>query len=107
MLKKEMGHLDWSKSAQELHCLIRGLDPWPSAYGFIDKRRFRFFKPQVISGEVTEKPGTLCRADKNGVLIATGKDYLLVREIQPEGKKRMCVQACICGMQLPLGEQFT
>ncbi len=107
MLKKEMGHLSWSKAAQELHCLIRGLDPWPSAYGFIDKRRFRFFKPQVIPGEVTEKPGTLCRADKNGVLIATRKDYLLVREIQPEGKKRMCVQACICGMKLPVGEQFT
>ncbi|MCI5168451.1 MAG: methionyl-tRNA formyltransferase, partial [Candidatus Electrothrix sp. GM3_4] len=51
--------------------------------------------------------GTLCRADKNGVLIATGKDYLLIREIQPEGKKRMCVQACICGMKLPLGEQFS
>ncbi|MCI5191062.1 MAG: methionyl-tRNA formyltransferase, partial [Candidatus Electrothrix sp. AS4_5] len=48
MLNKEMGQLDWSKSAQELHCLIRGLDPWPSAYGFIDKRRFRFFKPHVI-----------------------------------------------------------
>lgn len=107
MLKKEMGQLDWTKSAQELHCLIRGLDPWPSAYGFIDERRFRFFKPQVIAGEVTEKPGTLCRADKNGVLIATGKDYLLIREIQPEGKKRMCVQACICGMKLPIGEQFT
>ncbi|MCW5201700.1 MAG: methionyl-tRNA formyltransferase [Candidatus Electrothrix communis] len=107
MLKKEMGQLDWSKSATELHCLIRGLDPWPSAYSFIDKRRFRFFKPQVIQGEVKEKPGTLCRADKNGVLIATGKDYLLIREIQPEGKKRMCVQACICGMKLPIGEQFS
>jgi methionyl-tRNA formyltransferase len=106
MLKKEMGHLDWNKPAQELHCLIRGLDPWPSAYGFIDKRRFRFFRPLVIPGEVTEEPGTLCRADKNGVLIATGKDYLLVREIQPEGKKRMCVQACICGMKLPVGGQF-
>lgn len=107
MLNKEMGQLDWSKSAQELHCLIRGLDPWPSAYGFIDKRRFRFFKPHVIPGKVQEKPGTLCRADKKGVLIATGKDYLLIREIQPEGKKRMCVQACICGMKLPIGEQFS
>lgn len=106
MLKKEMGHLDWSKSADELHCLIRGLDPWPSAYGFIDSRRFRFFKPQVVAGEVKEPPGTLCRADRNGLLVATGKDYLLIREIQPEGKKRMCVQACICGMKLPVGEQF-
>lgn len=105
-LDKEMGHIDWNRPAAELHCLIRGLDPWPSAYGFISGRRFRFFKPQVMPGEVRETPGTLCRADRDGVLVATGKDYLLIREIQPEGKKRMCVQACICGMQLPLGEQF-
>lgn len=107
MLAKEMGHLDWSKPAAELHCLIRGLDPWPSAYGFIDNRRFRFFQPRIVQGEVGEQPGTLCRADRNGVLIATGKDYLLIQEIQPEGKKRMCVQACVCGMKLPVGEQFS
>lgn len=107
MLDKGLGHLDWSRSARELHCLIRGLDPWPSAYGFLDNRRFRFFQPQVVPGEVQEPSGTLCRADRRGVLLATGKEYLLIREIQPEGKKRMCVQACICGMQLPIGQRFS
>lgn len=106
MLDKEAGHLDWSRPASELHCLIRGLDPWPSAYGFLGERRFRFFQPQVVLGEVKEPPGSICRADCGGILIATGKDYLLVKEIQPEGKKRMCIQACICGMKLPVGEQF-
>ncbi len=107
MLNKEMGHLDWNRSAAELHCLIRGLDPWPSAYSFIGDRRFRFFKPQVVAGEVTEAVGTLCRADKDGILVATGNNYLLIREIQPEGKKRMTVQSCLCGMKLPVGEQFS
>jgi len=107
MLNKEMGHLDWNKEAHELHCLIRGLDPWPSAYGFLAEKRFRFFKPQVITGAVQEAAGTLCRADKEGILIATGRDYLLIREIQPEGKKRMTVQSCLCGMQLPVGEKFS
>jgi methionyl-tRNA formyltransferase len=107
MLNKEMGHLDWNKEAHELHCLIRGLDPWPSAYGFLTEKRFRFFKPQVITGAVQEAAGTLCRADKEGILIATGRDYLLIREIQPEGKKRMTVQSCLCGMQLPVGEKFS
>ncbi|RUM36372.1 MAG: methionyl-tRNA formyltransferase [Desulfobulbus sp.] len=107
MLNKEMGHLDWSQDAKTLHCLIRGLDPWPSAYGFLNSKRFRFFKPQIISGSVSEPPGTLCRADKNGLLVATGRDYLLLEEIQPEGKKRMAVQACLCGMNLPVGERFT
>ena len=107
MLSKEMGHLDWSKGAAELHSLIRGLDPWPSAYGFLADKRFRFFRPQVMKGKVVEKAGTLCRADKDGILVATGSDYLRIREIQPEGKKRMSVQSCLCGMKLPAGERFS
>ncbi len=107
MLNKEMGHLDWNRDAAELHCLIRGLDPWPSAYGFLAEKRFRFFKPQVVAARVEEAPGTLCRADKEGILVATGQNYLLIREIQPEGKKRMSVQSCLCGLQLPIGEKFS
>jgi len=107
LLSKEMGHLDWNKEARELHCLIRGLDPWPSAYSFLGGKRFRFFKPEIIDGDVTEEPGTLCRADKNRLVIATDKDYLALHEIQPEGKKRMDVQACLCGFSFPTGEKFT
>ncbi len=107
MLNKEMGHLDWSMDARKLHCLIRGLDPWPSAYSFLDEKRFRFFCPKVVERNVSEPPGTLCQADKTGLLIATGNNYLRIGEIQPEGKKRMPVQSCLCGMQLPIGAQFT
>ncbi len=107
MLTKEQGHIDWNRPARELHCLIRGLDPWPSAYGFLGDRRFRFFKPQVVHRDGGEKPGTICRADKEGIVVATGEDALLIREIQPEGKKRMTVQACLCGISLSPGDQFT
>ena len=107
MLDKEMGHLDWTQDARRLHCLIRGLDPWPSAYGFLGNSRFRFFKPQVIAGPVTVPPGTICRADRDGLLVATGKDSLLLREIQAEGKKRLDVQSLLRGMPLPVGERFT
>ena len=106
MLTKEMGHIDWSRDAAALHCLVRGLDPWPSAYGFLDGRRFRFFRPEVVAGDVQEAPGTLCKADKQGLLIATGRNYLRIGEIQPEGKKRMSVQACLSGMNLPVGATF-
>jgi methionyl-tRNA formyltransferase len=107
LLSKEMGHIDWTRDARSLHCLIRGLDPWPSAYGFYEGKRFRFFKPRVIAGTVSEAPGTLCRADGDGLLVATGNDYLLIREIQPEGKKRMKVQSYLCGGTMPVGERFT
>jgi methionyl-tRNA formyltransferase len=107
LLSKEMGHIDWRQEAGRLHCLIRGLDPWPSAYGFLGGKRFRFFRPEVVAGPVIEEPGTICRADRDGMLIATGKDYLLVHEIQPEGRKRMDVQSCLCGFCFPIGQRFT
>ena len=107
MLNKEMGHLDWTLPASRLHCLIRGLDPWPSAYGFIDGKRYRFFNPEIVPVRSSEPPGTICRADQQGLLIATGDDGLLIREIQPEGKKRMAVDACLRGVRIPPGTTVT
>lgn len=107
MLKKEQGLLDWSKPAEELHCLIRGFDPWPSAYGFLEGKRFRFFHPKVVLKGAVEQPGTVARADHQGLLVATGRDYLLIREIQPEGKKRMRVADCLNGTPIAAGQRFT
>lgn len=107
MLTKEQGHLDWSLPAARLHCQIRGLDPWPSAYGFLAGKRHRFFNPEVVSIQSGEPPGTILRADSQGLLIAAGVDSLLIREIQPEGKKRMAVSACLRGARIEQGTQFT
>lgn len=104
MLTKEQGHIDWNQPAERIHCTIRGLDPWPSAYGFIHQKRFRFFAPEVVHKAAAEPPGTVCRADDQGLLVATGKDYIRIREIQPEGKKRMTVQACLCGTPIVPGD---
>jgi methionyl-tRNA formyltransferase len=107
MLNKGQGLIDWKRPATQLHCWIRGLDPWPSAYSFLDQKRYRFFAPKVIQFPDNQTPGTLLRADKHGLLVATGKDALLVKEIQPEGGKRMTVDAYICGHPLSPGLRFT
>lgn len=106
-LKKEQGLIDWSKPAEKLHCLIRGLDPWPSSYSFYNNIRYRFFNPEIIRKSVDSPPGTVIRADKEGILIATGSDCLLIKEIQPEGKKRLTAEAYLCGHPLPAGSLFT
>jgi methionyl-tRNA formyltransferase len=107
MLTKEHGLIDWRKAARELHCLIRGLDPWPTAYSYLNQKRFRFFSPDLVrySGDVA--PGTLLRADKEGLLIAAGNDAILIKEIQPEGGKRMTVDSFICGHPLEPGQCFS
>ncbi len=105
-LKKEDGSIDWNKSAGEIHCQIRGMDPWPTAYSFLDGKRFRFFSPELSDRNFDEKPGCVISADRNGLIIATGEGALLVREIQPEGKKRMSVEAYLCGQSLESGSRF-
>ncbi len=106
-LKKEMGLIDWSKSAEELQCLIRGLDPWPSAYTYLDGKRYRLFSPRVIHKNSDVPVGTVLLADRDGLLIATGNKALLIGELQPEGKKRLTVEAFLCGHQVPIGSRFS
>jgi methionyl-tRNA formyltransferase len=103
MLKKEDGIIDWSLPAERLHCLIRGLDPWPAAACRIGGQRCNLFSPEVIHKDSAAAPGTLVAADREGLLIATGYNLLLIREIQPEGRKRMAVSAFLCGHPLAVG----
>ena len=105
-LKKKDGCIDWSRSAREIHCLIRGMDPWPTAYSFLNGKRFRFFAPLVFDTKSGQQPGFIIQADSEGLLLATGSGSLLVREIQPEGKKRMTVAAYLCGQKLDSKQQF-
>lgn len=105
-LKKEHGSVNWSQSSWSIHCLIRGMDPWPTAYSFLNGKRFRFFSPELVDTESDMAPGTVISADRNGLLIATGDGAILVQEIQPEGKKRMSVEAYLCGQSIAIGSQF-
>lgn len=107
MLTKEMGHIDWTQPAQRLQCLIRGLDPWPSAYGFIDGKRHRFFHPEVVRVGAMDAPGVIRRADARGLLVATGEDCLLLREIQSEGRKRMDVAGWLRGAAVAPGTRIS
>jgi methionyl-tRNA formyltransferase len=110
LLKKEDGLVEWSKSAEQISCLIRGLDPWPTTYTVMNGKRFRLFSPQVINqSDCQEKgpaPGTICRADHNGLVVCTGSGYLLVREVQPENSKRMTVDAYLRGHPLKPGTRL-
>ena len=106
MLKKDDGLIDWSRSAKEIECLIRGLDPWPSAFCFLLENRLRLFSPEVVYMESTAQPGTVLYADRRGMLIACGRNALQIHELQPEGKKRMSVESFCCGHPIAPGTNF-
>ena len=117
MLFKEMGQMDFAKSAEELERLIRGLNPWPCAYTEIDGKNVKIYKAKVIAmddayktqaqGKVeqtlTFAPGEIVEVAKKYFVIACGTDALQIQNLQPEGKKPMDTVAYLNGNPLKAG----
>lgn len=105
MLDKEMAVIDWSKSAHEIDCLIRGLNPWPIALTTLDGARVKIYAavPESASGA----PGTVLESDaKHGLLIACGSDALRITTLQMVGGKRMSACDYLRGHAIPVGTKF-
>lgn len=100
MISKELGHIDWTKDAQSIDALIRGLDPWPVAFTYYKGNMMKIWKASVYAGDTEKLPGTVFEVNKNGVLVQTGKGLLLVEEIQFANKKRMPVCEYIKGNKI-------
>ena len=103
MLTKEMGAIDWKKDAVSVERLIRGLNPWPSAYTHIHGKTLKIWRAEVTDGDGTKAPGTVLSGGKGELLIQTGKDALKITELQLEGKKRMDTAAFLRGYTIEEG----
>ena len=103
MISKEFGNIDWNRSAAEIERLIRGLNPWPSAYTKLDGKTFKIWKAKVVSEENEYATGCIIRVGKGEMLVQTGNGVLSLLEVQLEGKKRMEVDAFLRGYQVEEG----
>ncbi|MDD3745136.1 MAG: methionyl-tRNA formyltransferase [Anaerostipes sp.] len=103
MLTKEMGQIDFTKSAKEIECLIRGLNPWPSAYTKLNGKVMKVWDADVKMWTGDEKPGTIVDITKKSIVVAAGENALELKEIQLAGKKRMQVQAFLLGYGVSVG----
>lgn len=100
MIDKKMGNIDWTKSAKEIEQLIRGLNPWPSAYTKLQGKTLKIWSAQV-RGETSEKqPGQLVKVEKDALLVQTGNGILAVKELQLEGRKRMDTSSFLRGFEV-------
>ncbi|MBS5143966.1 MAG: methionyl-tRNA formyltransferase [Butyricicoccus pullicaecorum] len=105
MLDKEMAVVDWTKSAYEIDCLIRGLNPWPVALTTLEGARMKLFAamPEQASGAA----GTVLEADtKKGLLVACGDGALRIMELQMVGGRRMAAKDYLRGHQIALGTKL-
>ena len=96
MLKKSMGEIDWSMEAVKIERLIRGLNPWPSAYTSLKGKTVKIWAAEVEDGTLTGNPGRVT-VTKDKLLGETGEGYLSITELQLEGKKRMDTAAFLRG----------
>ena len=105
MLKKEMGLIDWTRSAKEIACQARGLDPWPSAYTDYLGGTLKIYRARPAAGE--GEPGTVLRSSaKEGLFVACGEGALEVLEMQAPGGKRMSARAYLAGKKIEPGTKF-
>jgi methionyl-tRNA formyltransferase len=97
IMKKTLGDIKWNKPAKEIHNLIRGVNPWPSAYTQYEGQTMKIWKTKVLDKTSTETPGTILSVSKDGIEVSTNDNVLLIKEIQMSGKKRMLVSEYIKG----------
>lgn len=105
MLDKQMAVIDWSKSAHEIDCLIRGLNPWPIALTMLSGERLKVFAAEKAAGR--GEPGTVLEADpKKGLTVACGEGALKLIEIQLVGGKRMKATDFLRGHVIEVGTKL-
>lgn len=90
-LSKEEARIDWSMDAVAIERCIRAFNPWPISWFEVADQTVKVWQAAVIDGDHGQRAGTLLKADKQGIDIATGKGVLRLLTLQPPGKKAMSV----------------
>ena len=104
MLTKSLGNIDFNEGAVNIERLIRGLNPWPSAYTHLNGKTLKIWEADVCEcNDDNMKPGTVFNVTKDGFCVKCGKDALSIGEVQLEGKKRMASDAFLRGFKLESG----
>lgn len=105
MLSKSTGQIDFSNTAQQIERLIRGLNPWPSAYCYLDGKMLKIWEAEVVPADFTKEEcalenGTVVKVGQDSFLVKTAEGFLKILSVQLAGKKRMDTAAFLRGYSL-------
>ncbi|MEG0371106.1 MAG: methionyl-tRNA formyltransferase [Clostridium sp.] len=106
MMKKELGHINWSNDAREIYNLIRGVIPWPGAYTYYEGNMIKIWNASFVNEVCNKEPGEIIKISKEGILVNAKNGAILIREIQKMGGKRLDIASFLNGNKLALGEIF-
>lgn len=104
ILKKEMGCIDFTQSAQDIEYRIRAFTPWPGGYTYLNGKMLKIKSARAINdGFMGAVPGTVVSVTKDEIQIACGDGRLSVAQLQPEGKKSMTTHDFLLGNSIETG----
>lgn len=103
-ISKSMGDIDWTMDAVSIERLVRGLNPWPSAFTRLNGKMLKIWEARVLEDPKKQAPcGSVISADADGLKVQTGKGILCITSLQIEGKKRMDTAAFLRGYPVEPG----
>ena len=104
MLDKNLGNINWNDPAVQIERLIRGLNPWPSAYTHWNDKVIKLWQADVVEDNTDQEAGTIVKVEKDSFYVQTGEGLLKNEELKLQGKKRMDAGAFLRGNHLEYGE---
>lgn len=108
MLNNDNCRIDWKKSAQEVHNLVRGLNSWPIAYTTLNGKKFKIWQTKIVDADTTGKtPGQIIDLTKKGIIVATGNGAIELLQIQPPNKAKMPASSYINGHRQELSSDIS
>lgn len=106
-IKRDQEKIDWTKTGEEIFNHIRALNPHPGAYTLLEGKILKLWQAEKTSVQPAAEPGTIVEMDSSGITVAAGRrTAILLKELQPSGKKKMPVAAFLRGAGSNLSTGF-
>ena len=112
-LTRADGQIDWTRTARQIHNQVRGLHPWPHAFGYLDGVRYLLLHTEVVEGrapsfgDAPAVAGQILEAVKDRLIVAAGQETALaLLEVQPEGRRPLTTRAFLAGHRMTPGTVF-
>ncbi len=103
-IKKEETYIDWNKSSQSIHNLVRGLNPRPLARTFFNGKLIKVFRTSLCDSEGA--PGEIIGIEREGPVVGTGFGSVIIKELMVEGKSKITGKEFCNGYRIKIGQKF-
>ena len=104
-ITRDMGQIDWSKTATEIWNQARAFTPWPGIFTHISDKLLKIIDVEPVDINYLE-PGIIGKSNYEGIIVGCGKKALRIKQLQKEGGKRLAANAFLAGHPLPAGTQL-